>query len=112
MAAGLVLSKTEEAPQQRNPNQRERIVSNSNPTETNIIEGSRTSADLADTGPAAASGPKLGKRRRLRRMITGIALAAAAAGAVGAVSSAACDPRALPSRPRVAVRPLSLIPRA
>jgi Ricin-type beta-trefoil lectin domain-like len=60
-------------------------MSRTKPTDTNIMDASRTIADLADTEPATAAAPKTGKRHRLKRMITGLALAAAALGAVAAL---------------------------
>jgi hypothetical protein len=62
-------------------------MSKTDQTDTNIIEASRTTAHLAVADPATGGTPKMAKRRRLRRMITGIALAAAATGALAALPS-------------------------
>ena len=70
-------------------------MSRTNPTDTHIMEASRTSADLGDVEPATAARPKMRRPRRLKRMITGVALAAAAvAGAItmtGAATAASAQ---------------------
>ena len=58
-------------------------MSTTNPTGRHTIEASPTTVHLAEPGTAAP--PKAAKRHRLKRMITGLALAAAATGAVAAV---------------------------
>jgi hypothetical protein len=54
-------------------------VSKTTPTDVNSPEASLAAAHLADPEPVTAPRPRTAKRRRLRRMITGVALVGAAA---------------------------------
>jgi hypothetical protein len=67
-------------------------MTKTNRTDLHTMEASPTPVNLADTQPGTAAPTNhdaggAGKRRRLKRMITGLALAAAAAGAVAALPS-------------------------